>query len=175
MNILKDLRKSYSNKEIASAYVFPDLSTPKQQHLAMNQLLDYRGKCRIEQMKLDRLKLNVLQLKFIMEDYIHDNHYEKLMRFSFFLKDYMLTLELKQKEFAEQIGLKPVELSHYLNGRRKPNHELMIRLEFHSNNNIPAIYWYKILEKENEFDLIYDNEIRLREQSKVTGVLDFVL
>ena len=37
---------------------------------------------------------------------------------------------------AAQIGLKPVELSHYLNGRRLPNHEIIIRLEFHSNNNL---------------------------------------
>jgi DNA-binding XRE family transcriptional regulator len=175
MNDLKKLQENYSNQEIAASYVFPDASTQDQQILAMEQLAVYRKRATLEESKLLRLKLNVLQLKFIMEDYIHDNHYEKLMRFSFFLKDYMLKLELKQKEFAEQIGLKPVELSHYLNGRRKPNHELMIRLEFHSNNNIPAIYWYKILEKENEFDLIYDNEIRLREQSKVTGVLDFVL
>ena len=97
------------------------------------------------------------------------------MNFGFFLKEYIDLLQIKYKDFADNICIKPVELSHYISNRRKPNEELLIRLEIHSNKNIPAIYWYKILEKENEHEIITDVQIRRQEQKKVKNKLAFSL
>ena len=175
MKQLRELQKKYSNEEIAESYIFPDDSDIEQKNKAKEQFVAFRNKRSLQQPKEERIITELLRLKFIMEDYIRDSHYDKQMQFGYFLRAYIHKLDLKQKEFAEDIGIKPVELSHYLSGRRKPGEEVIIRLEIHSNKNIPAIYWYKILEKENEYEIANNIELRSRERRKVKNQLTFAL
>lgn len=175
MEQLRELQKNYSNAEIAESYIFPNDLTNEERKKAKKQFRDFRDKSDLQQSKEEKLIVDLLQFKFMMEDYINSGKYNEEMKLGYFLREYIHKLDLKQKDFAEDIGIKPVELSHYLSGRRKPNEELMIRLEIHSNKNIPAIYWYKILEKENEYEIIYDTQLRLKEQKKVKNQLTFAL
>lgn len=175
MKEFKKLEQEFSHEEIAESYIFPDTSSKEQRAHALELVQAYRKKRTAKQTANDKLSLQILQLKFLMEDYISKNEYNNKFKFGFFLKEYISTLELKNKDFADDICIKPTELSHYISNRRKPNEELIIRLELHSNKNIPAIYWYKILEKENEYEITHDLEIRKQEQKKVKNRLEFSL
>lgn len=175
MKLFKKLEQELSHKEIAEAFMFPGNATPEQKDEGLKLLWEYRKKRTSEQTEKEKLALQVMQLKFLMEDYISTNEFNEKLTFGFFLKEYISLLEIKYKDFADNICIKPVELSHYLSNRRKPNEELIIRLEIHSNKNIPAIYWYKILEKENEHELITDMQIRKQERKNVKNKLEFTL
>ena len=173
--IFRELEKTYSHAEIAESHVFPDNSTKTERDKGLELFRIYRAKRMAEQTPEEKLMIQILQLKFLMEDYINSSDYNEKLKFGFFLKEYISLLALKNRDFAEDIGISPIELSHYLSNRRKPNEELIIRLEIHSNKNIPAIYWYKILEKENEHEIITDVQIRKQEQKKVKNRLEFSL
>jgi hypothetical protein len=58
-----------------------------------------------------------------------------------------------------------------INKRREPNEAIIIRLELHSNNAIPAIDWFKLVEKEKEHIILTDTTLRKRESQYVTGRL----
>ena len=175
MNLFKKLEQELSQKEIAESFIIPGDVTQEQRDEGLNLLWTYRKKRSEGQTIEEKCILQILQLKFLMEDYINTDQYNEQLKFGFFLKEYIDLQEIKYKDFADNICIKPVELSHYISNRRKPNEELMIRLEIHSNKNIPAIYWYKILEKENEHEIITDMQIRKQEQKKVKNKLAFSL
>lgn len=155
--------------------MFPGVATPAQKDEALSLLWEYRKKRSDEQTEKEKLAMQVMQLKFLMEDYISTSEYNEKLTFGFFLKEYISLLEIKNKDFAENICIKPTELSHYLSNRRRPSEELIVRLEIHSNKNIPAIYWYKILEKEHEHELITDMQMRKQERKNVKNKLEFTL
>jgi hypothetical protein len=173
MNYFKKLEKEFSPEEIAESYVFPDDDTNEERDKGLELFWEYRRKRLAKQTTKDKLILQLLQLKFLMEDYINSNAYNEKLNFGFFLKEYISTLEIKNKDFAEDISIKPIELSHYISNRRKPNEEIMIKLEIHSNKNIPAIYWCKIVEREFEHEVSTDIELREKEQKKVKNRLEF--
>jgi hypothetical protein len=79
------------------------------------------------------------------------------------------------KDFAEDIQLDETELSSILNKRRTPSDKTFIRLELHSNSVISAISWFKLLEKEKEYQFYTDKKIRKEEEKNVRNrfVLDF--
>ena len=84
--------------------------------------------------------------------------------FCFFLKEYILRLRIRNKDFAEQLGIEATELSQLLNAHRKPNNKILIRLEIQSNRNIDAMLWFKILEKDKEYELIHNTKVRQEER-----------
>jgi hypothetical protein len=60
--------------------------------------------------------------------------------------------------------LEETELSFILNGRRLPSEKVIARLGLHSNHFIPARSWYKLMEKEKEFDFSNNHDILLIKQ-----------
>ena len=75
------------------------------------------------------------------------------------------------KLFAKDIDIDETELSQILNSHRHPSEKTIIRLEIHSNKTIPALSWYKLLEKEKEYELENDMEIREKEVKHVKNKL----
>lgn len=51
-------------------------------------------------------------------------------------------------------------LSQYINNHRKPKDEFVIRLELHSNGMIPAISWFKVIQKDKEHEIMTSQELR---------------
>ncbi|WEK36683.1 MAG: hypothetical protein P0Y53_04140 [Candidatus Pseudobacter hemicellulosilyticus] len=157
----------YSLDEIANAHILSEeLSAVERK-----QILEDFGK---KKKKLDaqlsneqRILSAILQLRFQIEDYIKEVTYDQDTNFGFFLKQYISRLQLKNKDFAYQIGVEPVELSQLLNAHRRPNNKILIRLEIHSNNNIDALLWYKIVEKDKEYELVTNTRLRQQEKRHV--------
>lgn len=78
------------------------------------------------------LKARLLQLKYRMERYLSDEGQEEVSSFTGFLADYVNTLYSKRSNFAKDMDITPVALSHVLNGHREPKVEFLQRLMIHS-------------------------------------------
>lgn len=115
----------------------------------------------------------LLQLKFQLEDYIDSSQYVEALSFGFFLNEYVSRQDKKDKDFAVEVDVKPAVLSQYINNHRKPTDEFIIRLELHSNGMIPAISWFKVVQKDKEHEIITNQKLRDEESKYVKNRLGF--
>lgn len=79
----------------------------------------------------------LFQLKIQMEHAIQQND-GKEWGFDYFLKKYGEILYPKMQQFASDLVLTPVQLSHYLHGRREPSEDFFNKLMLHTEQRIPA-------------------------------------
>lgn len=168
VKILQD----YNETDIVQSFVLPSRLTKKQQQQAADQLKAAR--LRVQQTASDnsRLAARLLQLRYRLEDYINSEKYDPRKRFGNFLKAYIETVDKKRREFGHEIHLHESQLSQLISNTREPNESIIIRLELHSNKNIPAEYWFRLLQKEKIHELRHNKQLRNSEkkhvQNKVT-------
>lgn len=153
-----------TRRELAEAHIYP--TGNKLANAGQEQAFWEERKRRAnDRTAEEQLLSDILRLKFRIEDHLNSDSYDDSVHFGHFLRNYIELLGKKDKEFAAEIDIKPTELSQLINDHRDPNNELLVRLEIHSNNNIPAITWYRLLEKRKEHYLMSDKGIR-KEASK---------
>lgn len=167
----KKKRVKHTSEELAEAYVYPSTLTPEQRKEADDQLKAARSKVQSAMTEADKLTADIMQLRFQLEDYLNSEKYDPKLRFSYFLKSYVQLLNKKRKVFAQEINIDETELSQLINDHRSPGENIIIRLEIHSNNAIPAVAWYKLIEREKEHYLITNKTIRMREEKNVSNRL----
>lgn len=163
----KKLSTKHTPEQLAEAIVFPVTLTPTQKKEAAEQLAAARKKGQKEMTENDRLSLQLFQLKFQLEDYIQNKEFNPDLTFGHFLKQYVDLLQVKRKEFADEISIDETLLSQFINMHRMPPEYVAVRLEIHSNNAIPATYWFKLVEKQREHELKTDKELRRKENKYV--------
>ncbi|MCP9750504.1 helix-turn-helix transcriptional regulator [Ferruginibacter sp. HRS2-29] len=155
-------------KELASNFVFPAELSPEDKKNTDAELKKILAKRRASKSDKEILRTRLLQIRFRMEEYIKDSHFDKTKTFGYFLKDYISSLNKKRQEFALEINIKPTVLSQYINNHREPPPDIFIRLEIHSNKKIPAVSWYRLMEKENIHALDKNATLRAEQQKFVT-------
>ena len=170
---LKKIFEEYTPAEIADAMMIPAKLTPKQKREADQQLAEHRAKRRSEMTEEDKQHFELLKLKMQLEDYIKGDQYNPEFTFGYFLEQYLQLTNRKKKEFAQDIQIHETLLSNILKNRREPNESIMIRLELHSNNTIPAIDWFKLLDKEKGYQIKTNRSLRDKESQFVTHNLKF--
>ena len=158
-------------EELADAYVFPVTLTEAQQAEAAIQLAAARKKSQQEMTSKQRIELQLLQLKFQLEDYISSKEYDPAINFGQFLKRYIDILQLKRKTFAEDISIDETMLSQLINMHRTPPDYISIRLEIHSNNIIPADRWFKVIGLQKEHQIKTDKSLRKKERKYVHNIV----
>ena len=161
MKLYKEIEKKHKPEEIAESYIFPNDLDLSQRAQSLEIFQNWRKYNESNKSIKSKLITKLLQLKFVMEDYVKQNEYKKDFDFSYFLVEYIDRLEIKKKEFAQEIDVDPTELSQIINRHRSPNERFIIRLEIHSNKNFPPIIWLKLIEKERTFHLQNDAKLRL--------------
>lgn len=162
---IKKLTKKYTSEELADAFIFRSTLSPEEEVIAAEQLKLARLKSRENLTDNQRLYANVLQLRFMIEDYLKSNQFNQELSFGNILRKYIALNYKINKKFASDIQLDETELSQLLNNKRMPSEKTIVRLEIHSNNLIPAVSWYKLVEKQHEHLLSTDQQ--LREQQAV--------
>lgn len=167
----KKARVKYTPGELAEAYVYPATLTPAQKKEADNQLKAARAKVQSEMTAEDKLTSDILQLRFRLEGYLGNQEFDPKLKFSYFLKEYVQLLNKKRKVFAQEINIDETELSQLINDHRYPSESIIIRLEIHSNKAIPAIAWYKLIQREKEHYIITNKAIRKQEEKHVSNRL----
>jgi plasmid maintenance system antidote protein VapI len=173
MKPIKDIEKEYAPEEIAESTVFPGNKNPKEREALLAEFRKFRKKIANNQSARSKLISQLLQLKFLIEDYLESDLFNKDYHFGYFLKEYISRLEKKNNQFADEISVNPAELSQIINKHRKPTEKLIFRLEIHSNRNFPALMWFRLLEKERAYELQYHKELIDNENKNVKGRLAF--
>ncbi|MCD6065857.1 MAG: hypothetical protein K0S33_683 [Bacteroidetes bacterium] len=165
--------KKLTNRELAESYVFPNVLTGTEKEKADKEFLALRMQMLSKRTDDQKLYADVLQLKYKLEDYLNTQAYSHKLTFGYFLMEYLRILNKKQKDFAKEIDLHETRLNRILKDVEEPNKQLVYRLEYHSAKLIPALTWWKLIEKAVEFALLNDKETQKKEYAKVKNKLAF--
>lgn len=112
-------------------------------------------------------EIELLALRFKMEDYL-DSKDQNMKLPGEFLKQYLKTLEISQRQFAEYIHLRPSNLSKLISGERPISYELA--LIFGKIFNHDPMLWIKIQAK-NELARIRQITNKRYHQYSINGLL----
>lgn len=156
-------------EEAVKSFVFPMELSEQQKKQASKDLAKARRNSLKQMPEEVKLSLNILQLKFQIEDYVSNQEFNPNMRFGPVLKRYLQILKKKRVDFAGEISIHETLLSQLINNRRRPNESIVIRLELHSNNCIPAEYWFRLIEKERIHDIRTNKKLRKEEKAHVSN------
>ena len=155
-------------EEAIQSFVFPMELSEEQKMQASKDFAKARRNSLKQMPDEVKLSLNILQLKFQIEDYLRNQEFNPNMRFGPVLKRYLQILKKKRVDFASEINVHETLLSQLINNRRKPNESIAIRLELHSNKCIPADYWFRLVEKERIHELRTNRKLRKEEKTNVS-------
>lgn len=168
-------KQEHLDPEKLDGLVFTRNLTAKEQKKAKDELAEARRKVQAGLTEQDRLAAKILQFKLKLKEYLKKDQFDPSMRFSSCLEEYVLILNKKQRAFADEIDINETELSQVINQHRPPAGYLFIRLEIHSNNNIPADWWYRLVEKENEHIICTDVKMRQEQRKHIRKKLEIVV
>ncbi len=171
----EDLRKKYSDEEIAESFVFRNNLSTEEQQEADAEFMKLRMK-RLKAMSDEQmLKGELMRMKLLMQDYFRQSKFIEEFSFSNQLKNYISLIKKTMVEFSKDLDIHKTKLSRLLNNRENPNIELMYRLERHSGMMIPATYWYRLTTKKQEEEIKTNMAKRDTEYKRVKNELRFNL
>lgn len=164
---LKDLKP----EEIVDSFVLPADISPKQKQAADRELVEIRRKRQSQMSDNEKLLFRLMQLRYKLENYLEYEAFNPEYSFSYFLREYLRIIDRKDKDFAREINIHHTRLSQLMNNRREPNEDIIIRLEIHSDKVLPAIHWFKLVEKGKEHFIQTNKTLRTREKHHVKNKL----
>lgn len=171
----EDLRKKYSDEEIAESFVFRSTMNAAEQAEADQEFRKIRFELLKNMSDEQVLHGELLRTKYLMKDYFNQDLFLEEYSFSNQLRKYISLLNRNMADFASDVGIHKTTLSRILNDRENPNIDLMYRLEQHSGKMIPATYWYKLHSRKLEEEIKRNDEKRTEEYKKVKNELKFKL
>lgn len=162
-----DIRKKYSPSELAEAFIFRSKATPDETKQADELLNDLRKKSLENMSEGQKLAINLLSLKYQMQDSAKALNYNPDKNLGAYIKMYSKAIQRKNYELANDLGMDETRFSQIINGHIVPSQKLVHRLEYHSDNLIPAKVWLDILHKDIQFYVQQDMETREKEYKTV--------
>ena len=167
-----DISKKYSPSQLAEAFVFRSELRSKEKVEADNALRAFRKKGVEEMSEGQKLSMDLLGLKYEMEDYAKNMYHDLEKSFGMFVKKYAKIIHRKNYELADDLGLDDTRFSQIVNGKIIPSEKIVYRLEYHSDNIIPGIVWLEILHKDIEYKAEQDIKTRTSEYKTVKKRMD---
>ena len=165
--IYQKLREQYTDEEIADSMMIPADLSEEEKEKGANELRAFRLKVLSEMTEDQRLYSDLLRFRYLLEDYIENRDYDENMNFGVQLEEYVRILKRTKKRMSEEIDVHYTRLSRIINNRETPNIEFIYRLEEHSGGLVPALTWWKLLVKKQEFEISRDKTTRKIEAAKV--------
>ncbi len=173
---IERLFKQYTPEELADAFVFPSAPPATEEERQTEEYFWAERRKQFANRTPEEKKYGkILQIKYQILSRIEDSNYEPHWDFGYFLNEYIRAQDKKDKQFAEDVNVKPEVLSQYLNGHRNPPEKFLIRLELHSNGLIPALWWFRLLQKSKEGDLVQNATMREEERKHVKNKIELAL
>lgn len=164
-------RKKQIKVKVKGTEILPSQLSAKQQKEADKEFSTFRLNQLGKMTEKEKVYSRILQIKYTMEEYFKSDTYDAKYSFSHFLREYIHSINKKDNEFSKEISLHFTQLSRILNNKEEPGKKIFVRLELHSNNWIPALYWYRVLEKKRELEIINDKSLRSAEKKRVKSVI----
>jgi len=171
--IYEQLRKKYSDEEIADAHIISEDLSPAEKAAADEEIRKIRLEKIKNQTEAQKLQSDLARLRILMRSYIDKEPFSPENSFGAYLGEYIRIIKKSKKKFSTDIGLHYTKLSRIINNREDPNIELMYRLEAHSAGLLPAILWWELLVKKQAFEIRQDSGGRKIEAKKVKNPLSF--
>jgi plasmid maintenance system antidote protein VapI len=169
--LYEKLSKKYTKEELVEAFVFPSDMSEEEEKEANRQFREERLKRLANRTPEEKILSGLLRIKYQMKDYVNGNQYDPGKSMVHFLNEYLKVIDKKQKNLASDLGVHVTRLSRILNGKEKLSLSLAYRLEAHSGDLIPAIMWWKLVQKEVEQEIMTDEEKRQEEKEKVKNIV----
>lgn len=143
----KQLLKKYGPEELAESFVFRVKLSKKEKKEADAELKKILDERRTNMPEKQKLLMQLMSLKFRMDDYYAGHSYQTESSFGNFLKEYLKLTNKKNKEFANDLGIEETELSQLINDHRRPSEKILVRLELHSEKPFQPLpgtdFWKK--------------------------------
>lgn len=169
--LFEELKKKYSVEEIAESFMIPETLSEEEEQAAREELWELRMKRRQEMTEKEKLLSGLLGLKYQIRACILGSETGEGRVFSKYMHAYLEVTGKKQKELAEDISIHPSRLSRIFNDKEKISIAVAFRLENHSGDIIPALYWWKLMQKEVEKEIKEGKETRERERKNVKNAV----
>lgn len=99
-------------------------------------------------------------LKDEMKAYLSQGKFDRHKHFGVWLKDYKDVIGLSMKDLGDDISMNQTAFSLLVNGVRKPNNKIFLRLAYHCNEYIPFMIWYQLYSIETLHELQNNKELR---------------
>jgi len=163
----KELRKKYSDEEIAESMLIPQDVTKEEAEELAKEMKEFRMQKLKETTEEDAILSDVMRLRFQIEHYLKKEPFSFERTFGKYLEEYLRIIKRTRKAIAEELSIHYTKLSRIINDKEEPNIELSYRLEKHSGKLIKAELWWKLMIKKHEFIITQDQETRIDEQKKV--------
>jgi len=169
--IYQKLRETYSDEEIAEGFMIPETLTDEEAQLEAVAFRKMRFEMLSNRTDEQRMLSEVTRLRIKINEYLKEGVFLENQSFGKILDEYIRILNRSRKVFAEEIDLHYTKLSRIINGKEVPSISLIYRLEQHTAELIPAIYWWKLLTRQQEQAIQVDKEQRKIEQKRVKNQL----
>ena len=169
--IYKDLKKKYSKKELAENFYVSKQMTPKEKKQSNKEIWNLRKESLEELSPEDKIYSGLLRLKYQIKNYTDKSFYDESKSVATYLREYMSILNKKQKDLSIDLAIHKTRLSRILNNREKISLQLAYRLEIHSGDLIPAILWWKLVQKKVEKEIREDKKERKKEKRNVKNIV----
>ncbi|WP_428656513.1 helix-turn-helix transcriptional regulator [Runella sp.] len=105
-----------------------------------------------QQSEEQKLKNELLSIRFQLEDYIENDNYTDKLKIVDFVKMYLRLLNISQKKLAILFEMKDSNLHKYLVGERKLNASFVLKLS--SFSHTPPEYWLRVEVKNELIEII---------------------
>lgn len=168
--LYKELSEKYTPEELAESFVFPSHLSEEEQAQADKELWEHRKQLLANRSEEDKIYANLLSLKYKIEDQLKQSPFDYEKGASHYLSEYISSAHINQKKLSEDIDIHKTRLSRIINQKEKLTLSIAYRLEKHSNQLIPALLWWKLVQKEIEEEIKRDTAHKQTEMNKVKAV-----
>jgi len=110
-----------------------------------------------------KLRNELLAIKYQMQDYVKSDKIDREMGVIDFVKLYLKSLKLTQRELAVAFEMKDTNLYKYLKGDRKLNADIVFKLSAFSHTQ-PELWYY--IQTKNELHHIVKEKDNLKKYAK---------
>lgn len=160
---MKKKESRFAPEALTKEFVHPNGLRPAEKAKADAAVLLFRKQQLANQTSEELLFSQLMQLRIRLEMYLDSPDFDSRTSFSYFLAAYLRVLRIRKKDFADDISIHETRLSQLLSEKVEPNEKLMLRLEIHSNNLFPALYWMRLQEKKRMHELTLNKQLRKQE------------
>ncbi|MGB0932400.1 MAG: hypothetical protein ACPGVB_16580, partial [Chitinophagales bacterium] len=122
--IYNELKKEYSDEEIADSMLIPADLTEEEQKQADEELRAFRFQLLRNQTEERRIISDLMRFRFQLAYYIKNQEFSKERNFGKCLEEYVRILNQSKKKLSEDLDIHYTRLSRIINDREEPNIEL---------------------------------------------------
>ncbi len=170
IKVYKELSEQYNLEELSDAVLMSESKNDTESQQIEADFVRMRLERRGQLSEKEQLLSNLLSLKYQMKSYIKIRAFDSNKRIGNFIELYLQHVGRTQKDLSEEINIHPSRLNRIIKGKEKLGKSLVYRLESHSGDLIPALYWWKVMQIEVEQEIMTERKEREIEKRHVKRI-----